>query len=857
MTYLGKGLLALVIVVSAIMVFPAATAMPVGGGLAMAGGSASHGSPSSAAAPSSAPAAPSAPTGSSALESQVLATLKADNAPMNKVFLPNFDADVTAANGVISPLYSVAPAPMGLGDFGIQEKNGKNVGTISYTDSVKASLTLNAVDPLYIGAAGPDQFTIQANTVGTNVDVLGSTANQYWLQNVPVYYASSHTLVFEDNIWNFSNPNFYFPPNGIYAHGPASFFIGDEVYIGIGTVAYDVAPPFTITTYNNVTVYNDRPTVFFNYTLSKSGVSVSGSYDFAEFNSTGLATPTGPAPSPDQQINGKAVNPTGFLINDAEIMLGGPGGGSETNLMNIAGSFGLWTQPNGTSVYKDVPAAFDFGTDTGETSAGIAEWSSGGANPVADIASGPSLLYPLWGVAGSVPSGAVHQTVNVNPSNAFIFVSPGTKFDKNTAAWAPVPTSGMASYWLPPGKYTYQILLSDRKPVTMTLSGAASRTVNLAPDTALGVYTPLWASSNAQLAGISQSGAGTFANPYVLYNNQVGLLSPLFAEWNDYLFPVFPGILIVDTTAYVSIVNAPSFELAITIQPEEANVVQFGLPTTNYLEIGFLNVTHVSLVNSPLITGWIFADDVGFTEASVVFWYSSDNLIAGNTFQVMSDGLMIYGGTHNTIWGNVFVPIAAPAADPGAVGLYGAQIAMILWSSGNLIYNNAFVTPTTAVTPTVDIYSGASVVYTDRWNVSVQPSTDVRTVNGWSLTGSILGLSWEGGNYWANYGSPSDPYGVLPYNNSGAITVGGDDHPLVSVTLYKVVYTEKGLPSGKLWSVTLGGVTLWSTTTTITFYDPNGVYAFTVGAVKGHTAKPTIGAVDVSGHNVYRLITWS
>jgi len=59
-----------------------------------------------------------------------------------------------------------------------------------------------------LGAAGPDQFTVQLNTVLNNVDLVGNLSNEFWIQNVPVYYASSGTLAFEDNIWNFSSSSF-------------------------------------------------------------------------------------------------------------------------------------------------------------------------------------------------------------------------------------------------------------------------------------------------------------------------------------------------------------------------------------------------------------------------------------------------------------------------------------------------------------------------------------------------------------------------------------------------------------------------------------------------------------------------
>ncbi len=858
MSMLSRLVLAFVVAVTVLMVLPAGVGAVSS---ANSGGLIAH--PATlpgaiASSPGNAASSSVSATSSNPTESRILSTLHAAHAPMNEVFLPNFNARTSVENGVVTPLYSTAPAPMGLGYFGVQEKGGVNVGTISYTSSVKAAVTLASVDPIYLDAAGPDQFTIQENTVLTHVDVLGATNTDYWIQNVPVYYASSHTLVFEDNIWNFSNPSTFFPSNGIYAHGPASFFIDNEVYIGIGTVSYNVAPPFTITTYNNATVYNDRPTVFFNYSLTKGSTTVSGSYDFAEFNSTGLTPPSGPAPQPTYQINGQAPNPTGFLLNDAEIMIGGPGGGSTTTLFNTAGSFGLWTQANGSSSYTDVPSAYDFGTDTGETSEGIAEYSSGGANPVALAQPGPSLLYPLWGIKGSVASGADAQKLRITPSNAFVFVSPGAPFNDSTAAWAPVPTSGLVTYWLPPGKYTYQILLSEYTPVTLSITGANGlRPVDLNLDRSLGVYTPLWAWGNGQLAAISKSGSGTVSDPYVLYNNQVSPINPLFGEFNDYLFPVFPGIQLIGTSAYVSVWDAPSFYFNYAIQPELAAVLNEGLPTTNYLEYGFDLVSHVSVVDTPSITGWIFADDVGFTEASVVFWNSSNNLIAGNTFDVMSIGLMLFGGTGNTIWGNVFTPVEPTVANPGAIGMYDFQLALTLWESKDLTYNNAFLTPFTAYTPTVNIYNGASALYKDAWNIPKQSPTNKMVVNGWILRGSIIGGDYQGGNFWQDYGTAIDPYGVLPYNEGGLITYHGDYVPLIPARLWTETFTETGLPHGTEWAVTLNGVNFTTTGSSIKFYDPNGAYTWTVWTPSGFVPHPDKGTSLISGHNISVKIHWT
>ena len=765
---------ALIAFVALALLLPLSSVMGGATGGSPSAGAAASVTPSSLAA---SPATSAAATTTTAVGAHVLSTLRASGVPMSEVFLPNFNAQVVVHGDQVAPLYGSAPAPMGLGDFGIQNEGGTNVGTISYTDSVRASVTFNSLEPLYLDAAGPDQFTIQENTVLTNVNVLGTTGNQYWIQNVPVYYASEDLLVFEDNIWNFSNPSFNFPSNGIYAHGPLGSVEDNEVYIGIGEQAFTIAPPFTVTTYNNATLLDGRAAVFFNYTVSQGGASASGSYDFAVFNSTGT-----PAP-PTYQINGQEPNPTGFLLNDAEIMLGGPGGGSTTNFLGFSGGMTLATQPNGSSTYQDVPAAFDFGTDTGETSAGIAEYSTGGAHPSAVLGAGPSLLYPLWGVAGSVAPGAAAYSFDLRPSNTFVFAAPGRSFNSSLAAWAPVPTSGQATYLLPPGTYSFEFLLSDYAPSALTLSAGAGATVHrsiaLPYAPWYGVYTPLWALDNQQLAAISFSGRGTEGSPYELFNNQYGPIDPLFGEFNDYFFPVFAGIFLVDTSAYVSVENAPSFEFQYAIQPEAATVAAYDLPTVNFLEQNYYGVSHVSIVNNRDITGWIEANDAGFTEASVVFWNSSDNLIAGNTFGVMSQALILFGGTSNVIWGNVFTPVQLPNSVSAGIGYNGSTFALELWESGDLIYNNAFLTPITAYTPEYNIYNGAPALYVDEWNVAKQPARDVLRVNGWGLSGSILGLSYEGGNYWWNYGTPSDPLGVLPYNNGGLISVGGDFVPLV------------------------------------------------------------------------------
>jgi thermopsin len=773
---------------------------------------------------------------SSHLLAGTMAAIQANNIPRTDVFLPNFNAAPSVSGGIVHPGYVSAPAPMGLGYFGVQERHGVDVGTISYTGSVEATVALNSVDPFYLASSSPDIFTMQLNTVLTHVTVLGNHEGTYWIQNVPLYYADSQTLSIEDNIWNFTAPGAGMQLNTLYSYD--GNLVAPEFYYAVGP-SWHVPTPFTIRLYNNATVFNDRPTMFFNYSITTStGSVISGSYDQVEFNSAVHSPPLHAAPRPTFQINGQQTNAFG-LLNDAEIMLGGPGGGSTTTLLGINATMALSTLPNGSASYVSVPAGYSFGTDTGETSEGIAEWTPGGSNPVAVLGTGPSLLQPLWGLVGA-HSGYIQDSFAVSPSNAFVFVSPGKAFHPDAAAWAPLPPSGMGVYRLTPGMYSYKFLLSEYAPSTITLSGSVAMTLTLASDPALGVYTPLWAWDNSQLASISApGGTGTLHHPYVLDNLGLGPVSPLFGEFNDYYFPVFPGLLIANTNAYVTATGLTDFPVTYSLPAEGLFSGHFGTPYTNNLDLQFYNATHVSLVDNPVLTGWQFAEDPYIS--SVLFWNSSDNLIAGNDFQVQSTGLILTGGTHNILWGNEFVSATTTAANAGTI----------------LIYNNAFETPMTAETAPFNFYTGAFQVWTDRWNVMPQPASNWRSVNGWNLTGSILGLSEVAGNYWANYGTASDPYGVLPYDNGEFITNGGDRAPILPYPLFKVTFTEKTLPSGTLWSISIDGYTQLTTGTALVFWEPSGLYAYTVGVTSGYTANPAVGAVQVSGANTHVGVVFS
>jgi thermopsin len=746
---------------------------------------------------------------------------------------------------------------MGVADLGLTNISGKLQGSVLDTSSVQGRITLTNALSVNVDGDGPDMFGIQLNAVVTGVTVFGNSSDEFWTQNFVSYTPSSGQLVFGDNVWNFSNYAAYISPNVFYATGPNGTLYAPVYYYAIGPT-FTIHYPFTLTLYENSTDLFDRPTVFFNYTVSNRTMSTSGSFDYVVFNAT-AGIPPRAFPMGVFQANGLQVDPTG-LPNDLELVVVGNDDGDTTTFYQMDSTLSIATWSSCAHKFVPVPSAVDVGSDTGETSDGV-EVSYASSAPVAEMRLGPSFVYGLWGESSNSGFRTVVQTLA--PATTFIFVNPGASRNESAAQWVPSSPTGTTTFYVPNGgPYWIEYLLSERSPGSVVLIAPAGSTTRTSfqgtTDLALGVYTPLIAFGNAELASLSSGGAGTLSSPYTIYHNEHGPLDPEFAAWNDFQWPVFPGLLLFGTAAYVS-VTAPSFEVAYPSWMT-GPIEEFGLPATNDLQLWFWETTHVRVLGGT-VSGWLSSFLAGFPEGSVIFWGSSDNLVAGVNFADQGDAILLYGGSANTIWGNRFTLATVNASQPDDVLNYGNYTQAVNESeSGDLIYNNYVDVPFPAITPTYDPLSCQILcepaLYLDAWNVSRQPATDVRVVDGVPLSGNILGYSWQGGNYWENYGTASNPYGVLPYNNSGQITTGGDYYPLTP-PLYTVAFTEHGLRAGTPWSVTLNGITMNGTGTTITFWDPNGSYAFEVAPVHGHPAQPANGTVSVRGADVEQTIRFA
>ncbi|EQD31004.1 Peptidase A5, thermopsin, partial [mine drainage metagenome] len=146
---------------------------------------------------------------------EVIQYSKAHGIALSNVYIPNYFSHSTIADGHVTPGYSISPAPMGIGDYGLMNKSG-TISTYNYTtQSFEAALNVNNLSSFYLAANDAHMVTFQLNAVLNNVGLFGNNDTQMWTQNVILYSSRTHSLTFEDNVWNFSSPSAYLTTNAI------------------------------------------------------------------------------------------------------------------------------------------------------------------------------------------------------------------------------------------------------------------------------------------------------------------------------------------------------------------------------------------------------------------------------------------------------------------------------------------------------------------------------------------------------------------------------------------------------------------------------------------------------------------
>jgi len=872
-----------------------------GAGAPSTGGAATATAPSSSAlAPSIIPTSVPTP-GLAELAHRLSSSDALANVPAADRLLPNLEYSSVREGSAIVPVnlvqsgVSPGPTSIGVNDLGLRSTSGGYVPYWYRTTSLDGAVTINNISLLPIMTNASASITLQLNAILNNVTFFGQSVNQLWLQNVIFYSVAGDQMQLATDAWNFTGAPFALFQNDIYQNSPGGFLFGGTYVHAVPSSppAFHLAPPFTINFYLNATNIGGNNAIFFNYSVVSAhditlggtnyGTSIQdGSFDWIIFNST-AGQPAGyTAPPASFLISGNQSSNLG-LPNDAEIAVCGGSDGFSGITRELSGDAQLTYLNATTGGYSAVPAAFTTTEDTGESMEGVdAHYTAASASRgEAYLTNGPEFVYGLWN-ASTPGSHEAHFTINAAPDQTQIWVAPkdASTFDENNAAWDLTPGS-TSSFWLPVGggiSYDLDAMANDYTPWVGDLHTGYVNNVSLAYNPGEGLYVPIIAFGNQQVADIAQSGAGTASDPYVVSFAQPQPISGMYSTYDIFTQPLYPGVLLSGVTAHVDLMNLPS--LSVHLSSEALTVLRdyYGLtvPTYNDLPVEVYDSSHVSIVGDSHLSGWFPVTLTGFLYGSLYLSNDTHTLVAYNHFYDMGSSMVIVdpngNGTYesNTVFGNVFETSSVAGDDsfylvlafnttyagPPAIGALG------VFASGNTIYNNLFETPITTYSPPQNPYLAyvyindfgytnfASVAseWHNRWNIQPEPAFHVRVVNGFALTGNIVGAPFQGGNAYGNLGT------TFPYTDNGLIVGGGDRLPIPvhSSPIHVVVFEAFGLPRGDHYTVAINGVSYHSVDALVVFYVGPGVtVAFVVSSSHGHLPSPMVGVIPSVTHNTF------
>ncbi len=271
--------------------------------------------------------------------------------------LPHGGARSAATPAAVDPYahYTSEPAPMGIADFG-QDKNGT-----LYSYTTNEFLGTASVNSLYFDDSnnGGSQYygSLQENVV---LDfTTGGVAYTYWIQNVLFIDTSSNTAYYENNIWNLTTGNTGGMLSGsgdntiTSGNGSVSVYNGQGYYAAAYSGSDSLTYPATIQLLVRSADDLGIPRVTFSFNDGGGWHT----YDTAVFFATKVSSAL-------FSVDGSSYVDS-YLYSDAELVFGGPGGGSSTILSRANLTLGLQFF-NGHNL-QEIPNAFDFGSNTAES----------------------------------------------------------------------------------------------------------------------------------------------------------------------------------------------------------------------------------------------------------------------------------------------------------------------------------------------------------------------------------------------------------------------------------------------------------------------------------------------------------
>ncbi|QGA53918.1 hypothetical protein GFS03_04670 [Sulfolobus sp. E5-1-F] len=677
---------------------------------------------------------------------------------LNRVYFPPSAHNISPLKigDQINPYayYSSEPAPMGIADYGLSP----NGPFIRNTTSWWGIVEINGLSAI---SNGSSWVSFQLNVV-LNYQYNGNTY-ALWVQDVAVYNTESGETYILDNIWNFTSPKANV--NGLEGNGGIYY----DSNSGLLYYAYEAPNPTTLTLPATIQLFvsvstntNGQPVIYFWYNDGNGWVN----YDVV------TVTNVFDASNVYFLVDGYTTTGNGLLY-DAELVMGGPGGGLCANVFYSDVFFFLyyWNGHN----YQEVRNAYNFGSDTAETvnNVNVGEY-----------------YYPLYGILTSgLTSGrgslsqiwnqdnTVQLTIYANTYDGYVYVynesypySTATQYENSIPLSEMSFAGGQVTLTLYPMNYAILVynqngqLVGEANINTYSGENAVTSTTQFSVSVSNTILKVAVHSTSTINININAYGTVTV--------NVIGPQSGLSYSLSQTQFYVDGSgtttltINGINTGTYTLIVNVTLFPGYYIIQTITVNVIVITVPfTLTY------TVNGQSLPQSPEVTfnfpnGTVMT--IPFTSGFTI------QVPTGTTYtvqQIIGGGSNVRWATENQVSGTISgsTSISVTYYEQFLV-TFNYQVINGQWSYGSpSVTYYYFGTPTVASTPTT-----VWVDYNSPYQFSQMITSNSERIIGTNYQGTITFPGTITANYYVQYyisvNSPIPVYALVNGKNVSLVS---------------------------------------------------------------------------------------
>ena len=273
--------------------------------------------------------------------------------------------------------YSGSQAPVGVVDYGVYYSGSAKIPYKYSTTEFMGNFTIYTANFTSNSRYNPNSFSIQLNVVLNYTKTNGQSA-YLWIQDVAVINTATNQMNIVDNIWNLTSSKSVL--KGVSGQGKVYTYQGQNYYAYQYPYTISFTYPLQASLFVTVSVNSQRYPVI-NFYFVYGGKVI-------QYDSVVVKVPVQSAAF---YVEGYTTLPSG-LYEDAELVTGGPGGGSNASPTAYKAYYTLQFL-NGTKLVS-VPHAFNYGADTAETVTNMADTAAGSHE--AYLYPGPESWSTLW-----------------------------------------------------------------------------------------------------------------------------------------------------------------------------------------------------------------------------------------------------------------------------------------------------------------------------------------------------------------------------------------------------------------------------------------------------------------------------